>query len=393
MKILHIIPTYIPAYRYGGPIQSVHSLNVGLVENGADVTVYTTDINGSDNLDVPLKTPVMIDGVKIFYFKSSFPRFWFYSRSLHRFLAEEGARFDIFHITSTFLAASTLGAYYAKKFKKPYIISPRGNFMLSPFRKKNLKKSIYSWLIEKRNLRDAAAIHFTSFMEEEEYKKGGFPLKRGIVLANIIDVRRFALEDSPIKFRKKFRISDDKKIVLYLGRLGWIKGFDTLIPAFKKVIEQKPNTILALVGGDDGYKNSILRLIEQFKLDKNVLLTGMLAGAEKNAALKESDIFVMPSYSESFGMSVIEAMLEGLPVIVTKGVGISDFINQAKAGIVVKKNEEELSKAILKILEDGGLAKKMGDNGRNFVKEEFSQDKIATQFLREYQFIVNNNKN
>ena len=80
MKILHIVPSYIPAYRYGGPIESVHSLNAGLVKNGAEVTVYTTNIDGSNDLNVPVGTSVMIDGVRVFYFKSSFPRAWFYSR-------------------------------------------------------------------------------------------------------------------------------------------------------------------------------------------------------------------------------------------------------------------------------------------------------------------------
>lgn len=392
MKILHIVPSYIPAHRYGGPIESVHSLNAGLVKNGAEVTVYTTNIDGSENLNVPIGAPVMVDGVKVFYFKSSFPRAWFYSRDLRKALAQNGRQFDVFHITSTFLAASTLGAYYAKKFKKPYIISPRGNLMLSPLGKKNLKKSIYNWLIEKRNLRGAAAIHFTVPIEEEEYIKGKFPMKKSIVLPNIVKLEKIAENFPSGYFRKKFNIPDDKKIVIYLGRLSWIKGFDTLVPAFKAVVKKHPEAILVIAGGDDGFKKTINELIGRYQLDKSVLFTGMLAGGEKIAALQDSNIFVMPSYSESFGMSVVEAMAAGKPVVVTKGVGISSYIVSAKAGIVVEKNEAELSEAIISLLENAGMGKKMGENGKILVEGEFSEDKISKKFLEEYQSIINEKK-
>lgn len=393
MKILHIVPSYIPAYRYGGPIESVHSLNAGLVKNGAEVTVYTTNIDGSNDLNVPVGTSVMIDGVRVFYFKSSFPRAWFYSRDLRKALAQNGRQFDIFHITSIFLAASTLGAYYAKNFKKPYIISPRGSLMKSPLFSENifkkLKKRIYNALIEKRNLRGAAAIHFTVPTEEEEYIKGEFPMKKSIILPNIVKLEKIAGNFPSGYFRKKFNISDDKKIVIYLGRLSWIKGFDTLIPAFKAVVKKHPEAILVIAGGDDkGYKKNVQLLITNYQLQDGVIFTGMLTGADKIAAYQDSDVFVLPSYSESFGMSIVEAMAAGLPVVVSKGVGISAYIKQVKAGIVVEKNEVELSGAILKILNNSDLAKKMGEAGRELIKNEFSSEKIAEKFLKEYNEIL-----
>src|SRR3989344_4717681 len=121
MKILHITPAYVPSWKHGGPIISVHTLNKYLARRGVDVTVYTTTINGSENLSVPVGVPVMMDGVRVFYFHPSFPRAWSYSRGLHRMLAKTIQEFDLVHITSVFLAASTLGAYYAKKFRKLYI--------------------------------------------------------------------------------------------------------------------------------------------------------------------------------------------------------------------------------------------------------------------------------
>lgn len=393
MKILHIVPTYFPAVRYGGPIKSVHELNKWLVKNGVDVTVYTTNVDGSDNLNVPLGEVVNIDGVKVFYFKSSFPRAWFYSYDLHKALKKNAGQFDLIHITSVFLSASTLGAHYAKKFKKPYIISPRGSLMKSPLVSENIlkkiKKRIYISLIEKRNLKDAAAIHFAVPAEREEYIREKFPIKKAIILPNIIKLKKSAENFSPGYFRKKFNISDDKKIIIYLGRLNWIKGFDTLIPAFAEIVKKESKAVLVIAGGDDeGYGKNLKSQISNFKISDKAIFTGILALGEEIAALRDSNIFVMPSYSESFGMAVVEAMSVGLPVVVTKGVGISSYIAQAEAGIVVEKKVSQVMKAILKILENPDLSKKMGENAKKLVEEEFSSEKVAEKWIKEYNDLI-----
>ena len=214
-------------------------------------------------------------------------------------------------------------------------------------------------------------------------------MKKSIILPNIVKLEKIAGNFPSGYFRKKFNISDDKKIVIYLGRLSWIKGFDTLIPAFKAVVKKHPEAILVIAGGDDkGYKKNVQLLITNYQLQDGVIFTGMLTGADKIAAYQDSDVFVLPSYSESFGMSIVEAMATGLPVVVSKGVGISAYIKQVKAGIVVEKNEVELSGAILKILNNSDLAKKMGEAGRELIKNEFSSEKIAEKFLKEYNEIL-----
>jgi len=407
MKILHIVPAYFPAIRYGGPIKSVHELNKWLVKNGADVTVYTTNIDGLDNLDVPLGEAVDIDGVKVFYFKSSFPRAWFYSRNLHRALEKNIKNFDLIHITSVFLSTSTLGAYYSKKFKKPYIISPRGSFMEEPLRRHSFKKKVCISLIEKRNLAGASAIHFTIEKEKNDYLKLVLPLKKDIIIPNSIDMEEFnTIARDNAEFRKKFKIATDKKIILFMGRLHKIKGLDTLIPAFAEVLKKEPKAVLIIAGGDDeGYKKEVLKIINmvnkrtsKFNLRTsqvlrtcdvpNIIFTGMLSGIDKIAAYSESDVFVMPSYSESFGMAVAEAMHFGLPVVITESVGISKEVERAGAGMVIDKNKDQLAEAILKILNNPDLAEKMGEAGRKLIKTEFSSEKIAEEFLKEYNQIL-----
>lgn len=389
-KILHIVPTYLPAYRYGGPIESVHALNTELVRQGAEVTVYTTNIDGPDDLKVQTGIPVNIDGVKVYYFKASrWLRPWFYSRHMQSALRQNLKNFDLIHITSVFLSASTLGAYYARKFGKPYIISPRGNLMRSPLTSHWLKKYLYIALIEKRNLRHAAAIHFTVPAEKEDYIAAGFPMKHAIVLPNGIDPRKFTHEYVRGSFRERYRIGKEKRLVVFLGRLNWMKGFDTLIPAFAEVVKKAPDTVLAIVGGDEReYKKNIQSLIAEFRLEEKVVFAGMLRGAEKYAALRDGNLFVLPSYSENFGMAAIEAMHAGLPVVVTEGVGIAEDIKEAGAGLVVKKELHALAEAICSVLNDANSGKEMGRRGKALVEQKFYESRIGERFLAEYNKLI-----
>jgi len=408
MKILHIIPSYLPARLASGPIIPTHNLNKELVKKGFEVVVYTTNLDGAKILDVPLNQEVDIDGVKVFYFPISF-RSWQYSFALHRALAKNVKNFDLIHITSVFLSASTLGAYYAKKFKKPYIISPHGSLMLDPLSRHSLKKKIYLNLIEKKNLKDAI-VHFLVDQEKDDYLKAGLPLKKAIIIPNGFSSEEFNIRKSNIRtsdvptrtsdvqkfFRKKFNISSDKKIILFLARLHPIKGLDTLIPAFAEVIKKEPNVVLVLAGPDENnYKKEIELEIRNWKLEinKDIVFTGMLVGEDKISALQESDIFVLPSYSECLPMAVVEAMYFGLPVVITKNVGISLRIEKAGAGLVIEKDEKQLAEAILKILNNPDLGKEMGKRGKKLVETEFSAEKVAERWIEEYNKIMKNFKN
>lgn len=260
MRILHIVPTHYPAIRRGGPIFSVHNLNKELVRKGVDVTVYTTDIDTDGKVPIARiskngpENGLIIDGVKVYFFHASFPRVWEYwrvgflfaflprhweySRDLHKALRATAGYFDLVHITSTFLFASVLGAWYAKKNKKPYIISPRGNLM-EPLELKNpLKKKLYIALIERWAL-GGAVLHFTVPKEKMDYERYRLPQYRSaIVIPNSIDEKELFNTPKRGCFRERFNIGPTRKIVLFLGRLNWKKGLDTLIPAFARVVRE-----------------------------------------------------------------------------------------------------------------------------------------------------------
>lgn len=394
MKILHVVPTYLPAYRYGGPIQSVNALNKYLVRAGAEVTVYTTAIDGPKDLDVPISTsadlkPVDRDGVKVYYFKPGHPRFWFYSHDMRRALAAHARDFDIVHITSVFLSASTLGARAARAAGAPYIISPHGSLMRAPLEKKSaLKKGLYISLMERKNLENADAIHFTTEIEQKEYEAAGLPLRKAIVIPNGLDTDSLPPGD-PQEFRKKFKITPEKRIILFLGRLNWKKGLDTLIPAFAAVAEEMPEAVLVIAGGDDeNYKGTLNKLIDIADIREKVIFTGPLDGAEKTAAYKSAEVFVLSSYSENFGITVLEAMHFGVPVVVSEEVALAPMVRESGAGLVAKKDTAAFAAAMIELLRDPARALAMGERGRALAATEFSYEKVARAFLGAYGEII-----
>jgi len=431
MKILHVVSSYYPAFSFGGPIESVHKLNKFLVKKGVDTTVYTSNsglrnirmsdiqklnlsISGMSDIQNIGKGKCEIDGVRVFYFPYYGYVHWTFSPALFLALGREVKNFDLVHITGVWNFPVWAAAFWARFYKKPHIISPRGSLMKEPLEKKSqLKKKIYLSLITKRDFKKASAIHFTVEKEKKEYLKAGLPLRKAVVIPNGLDIKGYEIRNEyeytklGNNFRKKFGIHHNAKIVLFLSRLNWKKGLDTLIPAFSEVIKKEPKAVLVLAGGDEkNYKKEIIKMINNRHLtcadfsphnsafspreSASCIFTGMLLGEDKVAAYQIADVFVLPSYSENFGMVVVEAMAAEKPVVITKGVGISKEVEAAGAGIVIDKDEKQLAEAILKILDNPDLAKKMGEAGKQLVKTEFSSEKVAEKWIEEYRNLIKN---
>jgi len=388
MKILHITPAYVPAYRYGGPIRVVHEMNKWLVKLGAEVTVYTTNVDGPNVLDVPLGKAVIMDGVRVFHFPTSFPRSWFNSAEMNKAMKENIKDFDLVHITSAFLAASYFGSKYAREAGVPYIISPRGNFMKNTFHKHYLKKKIYTELIEKNALQGAAAIHFTAEAEREEYVAEKLPLSRAIISPNGVDEESFKEISPKGAFRRKFGFNKER-LILFLGRISWKKGFDTLIPAMAEVVKEIPDALLVVAGGDDeGYQKEVENFAERYGIQNKVRFLGMLLGEDKNGALLDSDVFVLPSYSENFGNAVVEAMYLSLPVLITPGVAISAEIAEAGAGMVVPKETSKLAESLKLLLLNREIRQKLAGNGKKLVMARFFWPEIDSAPPLEYKRLI-----
>lgn len=392
MKILHVIPSYLPAYSFGGPIKSTHQLCRELVKENIEVTVYTTNVNQDKDLGVSLNESVDIEGVKVWYFKVNKPRFWAFSYSLWKEIKKNIKLFDLVHIHLVYLFPAACASYYARRFKIPYIISPRGVLDPAMIKKKGfLKKKIYIQMIEKNNLENASLIHATSELEKEQILSLGLKIKNIVTIPLGIDTNEFK-EVKTNNLKEKYPELKNKKIILFLSRVNWKKGLDILISSFAKVLKIRSDVHLLIVGPEDeGYSNRVKFWINKENINNNVTFTGLLLGKEKLEAFYGSNIFVLPSLSENLGIAPIEAMYCKLPVIITNHVGIYNEVEKNETGLVIDYGIDSLYKAILKALDDEVFCKRMGENGRRLVEEKFTWNKIIIQMLRLYESILKNN--
>jgi len=395
MKLLCVIPAYWPAFQLGGPIFSVYNLNKTLAKKGVDVSVYTTNV-GLDS-DVLVNQEVEIEGVKLTYFTFSnlFEYLgttgWQFSLPLTRALKKNLKLFDIIYIVAIWNYPIAITAHYCKHYQKPYVISPRG--LLYPYatEKKSWKKWPYYQFIIKKALTGAAAIHYTTRDESQKCHLALGLNNPTLIIPNGIDLSEFRNLPEREKLRQRYPVLKDKKVILFLGRINWKKGLDILVKAYSALVKDKDSVHLLIVGGDEGgYIRKVKRWVSDYGIEQRVTFTGILTGNEKLEAYAGSDIFVLPSYSENFGIAAVEAMACGIPVIVTDRVGIFKEIKENKAGIVVTPEAEALYKGINLLLDNPKLGIEMSANGRMFVEGHYDINKVAEMMIEAYDGLIKN---
>ena len=387
MRVLHVVPSYIPAYRYGGPIVSVHGLCRALSGLGHEITVFTTNVDGPAVSDVPTDSPVILDGVRVCYFPAQFPRRLYYSSPMQEALRDVVPQMDIVHNHSVFLWPTWAAARAARRAKVPYVVSPRGMLVKDLIeRKSRYAKAAWIRFVERATLEAAAAVHVTSNAEARELAALGFELRQLLVVPNGVD-GPVETEQSAGR-RAQLGWQEDEKVVLFLGRVNWKKGLDRLIQALVHVRGAR----LVVAGNDEeNYRGKLLEIAEMVAVADRVSFAGPVYGAEKWNMLQCADCFVLPSYSENFGNAVLEAMAAGCPVVVTPEVGVAEVVQRAGAGIVVPGAPLPLGQAIAALLADAPLRADMGRAGRRVAKEEFGWASIAAQMVEAYTALLAGN--
>jgi glycosyltransferase involved in cell wall biosynthesis len=380
MRILHVVPSYYPAVRYGGPIRSVHGLASALAGRGHDVHVYTTNVDGPSNSDVLLRAPTNFDGVSVWYFPTGSGRRLYRSPDMDRALRANVASFDVVHTHSVFLWPTTAAARAARAHHVPYILAPRGMLVADLIRRKSsLAKRGWMELFERRNVAAAAAVHVTSNIEADEIGRLGLRYQRMVIVANGIEL------PDPVSSVESSPISLKGRTVLFLGRVNWKKGLDRLIPAMTHL----PNAELVIAGDDhEGYRCSMEALASELGVASQVRFIGPVHGPEKWTLLKSAQVLALPSYSENFGNVILEAMAVGTPVVVTPEVGLASVIRDSGAGLVVPGAPRALAHALQSVLHDRSLAQAMGQAGRQTVADRFTWRTIAAEMERAYQQVL-----
>ena len=390
MRILHVVPTYLPAVRYGGPIFAVHGLCRALASRGHEIEVLTTNVNGPENSAVPIGVPVSLNGVKVRYFSSNFLRRLYYAPSMARALKQDIANFDVVHLHSVFLWPTWAAACFARKANVPYLISPRGMLVKELIKRRSrFVKSAWINLIEKANLERASAIHVTSELEGAELSRFKWQLPPISMIANGIDEYERVSQTEPEADVKEVVV--DQPLVLFLGRISWKKGLERLLSAFA----QTRIATLAIAGTDDeGIVPQLRRLAEQLQINDRVrFLPRTVLGRDKECLFAAARVFVLPSYSENFGNTILEAMQRGVPVVVTPEVGAAQIVREACGGIVVRGDRDLLGDAISRLVEDQPLARSMGEAGQRYVLEHYGWPRIAAQMEALYESLRQNDRN
>lgn len=384
MNILIVTP-YLGSI-YGGTSKVVKELAQGLGNLGVTVDIITTNANGSDKLDVPLNVWIQEKYYRVQYFPCWHRNDFIFSPSLIGWLFNHVIKYDLVHTNTAFAPLVSLTHWVCKLRKVPYIMTPHG--MLEPWALsyKAWKKQFYYALFEKPALQQTSAIHVLASSEAEHIKSLGF--QHTIVVPNGIHRQEFETLPDPEILYQQFPATRNKTIILFLGRIDPKKGLDLLAPAFAKVHYLFPQTHLVVAGPDSiGFLATAQSYFAQEGVLESVTFTGMLTGSLKHAALAAASLYVSPSYSEGFSMSVLEGLASGVPCAITTGCNFPEAA-VAKAAHVVKIDAEAIASALIQCLSNPQQAKTMGAHAREFIFKNYTWEQSAKKLTQVYQAII-----
>lgn len=401
MKILMIAP-YL-ATVYGGPAQVIQQLAQGLGQLGVAIDIITTPANAQQTLDVPLNTwlpaqypakhPAEHPGqhppqstYRVQYFNCWHQNDFILSPALWYWLWHNVRAYDLVHTHHRF-APLILGAEWICQLRQvPYVATPHG--MLEPWALayKAWKKRLYYRLFEQPALKRARAIHSLNATEANHIQALGFP--QTIVVPNGIDHQHFAALPDPELFYQQFPHTRHKSLILFLGRIDRKKGLDLLAPAFAAVRDRFPETHLVIAGPDStGYLPTVQTSLAQANCLEAVTFTGMLTGRLKHAAFAAAQLYVAPSYSEGFSLSVLEGMGAGLPCIITTGCNFPEA-STAKAAWVVEPNAQAITDALIECLTQPQASQQTAERGRQLILQRYTWESITENLLQAYRSLL-----
>jgi glycosyltransferase involved in cell wall biosynthesis len=379
VRILQVVPSYLPGTSYGGPVASVHGLSRALVELGHDVTVFTTDRDGWTPM-VRAPERASFDGVEVRYFPARFPTRVHRAPSMRTALRAALPSYDVCHLHGVFTWPVTCAAREAERAGVPYVLSPRGMLVRELIRRRGrVRKELWLRAFDRRTVARAAWLHATSELEAADLAELGLPATPVVVIENGVEPLP-TLEDSVLLRSEVREVLGRDDLILFVGRLSWKKGLERLVRALSEL--ERGHLVVA--GGDHGFGDTLRRRVTELGLDARVTLVGEVAGPEKAALYRSARVLALPSDHENFGNVVTEAMSAALPVVVTRTVGAAPLVAAAGAGRVVDLTPESIAEALSELLADDVLREALGQAGLRAALETLSWTAIAERFEARY---------
>ncbi len=385
MKILQVVPYLYPALSYGGPAVLVYQLAKELSKR-YELSIYTTDafdekrrLRPSDIKEDPRYFSVtysknlsncMAYKHKIFFSPSMIYTFW-----------KKKDEVDLVHLHDFFVIHQIIITHICRLLRKPYYLSPHGTLDPTRLREKRLLKRLFMVSFGNKLLNGAEMVIATSEREKNHLKK--LTNTKIEVVYNGVRLRRKTEEH-----RKPPKAAYKKNTLrlLYLGRLHKLKGLDTLLLAVHRLKTSKIQ--VNIVGPDDGYRGKLEELVNKKKVKGIKFLGPIYDDNRKEGLFDSTDIFVYPSKSEGFSISILEAMSYGKPVIISEACNFSEIEKEEAGTIFESGNVESLAQAIEKFIENRKSVLEKGRNARQLVRKRYSIKAMADRMAGLYKQVA-----
>jgi len=392
MNILQVYQIFNPEVA-SGAAKVAYYVSKELARRGHNVVYYASDMKDKDTRWLQ-NTWTIVNGINVQYFKTVCT---ILARKLKIYitpsLIKPNKRFfqkiNVIHLHGYISFQCIVIYHYARKYGVPYVLQAHGSLpRVGAWRR---LKWLYDVLFGYRLLRGASKVIALTRIEAEQYRSMGVPEEKIAIIPNGIDLSEYAELPPKGAFKKKFNIPEDRKIILYLGRIHKIKGVDFLIRAYV-YLKNKMNfkdAVLVIAGPDDGFLGEVKSLVQSLGISGFVIFTGPLYEKIKLGAYVDSDIVVLPSRYETFPNVVLEAYACSKPVVASNVEAIPDIVLHGKTGLLFQAGDiKGLANAIAYMLAHSEEAERMGRNARRLVEERFSIDRVVTQLEALYEKVL-----
>lgn len=345
--------------------------------------MFTTNVDGSGVLDVPVGDPTEIDGVSVRYFPIGQLKRLYVSPTMGQALAKEVHRFDVVHVNGVFLWPGAKASMEAARAGVPLVLSPRGMLVGDLIAaRSSVAKRVWIAAFERRNIARASAVHLTSEVEAEEIHKLRLPIRRSVTIPNGVEPPDAPA--SPQAEEAQWRGAPKGRRIAFAARLDWKKGVDLAI----EVAAGIPDAQLRLAGPDEGgLRRAWEHRLQDRGLDDRIRFVGELNDAEKWAFLSGADVTLVPSINENFGNVVIESMAVGTPVVCTEGVGAGYLAKQIDRSLVVPRNIKAIGSSVLNQLTNEIRRRELGRLSRLLVERDLTWNSVAQSFVSLYSSV------
>jgi len=262
------------------------------------------------------------------------------------------------------------------------IVSPHGSLEPWAFKNKRTKKLAAWWLYQRNILERAELVVVNSDRERDQLRRLGLTSPVAVI-AHGVDVR--ARPEDMLGSPRR----DRERVVLFFARLSPKKGIPDLLQAWHSLKDRRGYELHIHGYGEATYLNFVKGLIDELGLGRHVKLLGGLFGAEKWRKFQASSIYVLPSYSENFGITVAEALMSGLPVITTRATPWTQLATK-RLGWIVDNDVDQLSLALTEALAlNPDQLGTIGERAKCYARQNFSWPQIADQYVTTYEWVRN----